>query len=726
MAQLPDLRLLEFGDFTVNPRARSIHKHGIRLKLHGQPFEILLLLLDRPGEVVTREELQAKLWPANTFVDFEHGVNTAVKKLRRTLGDSADEPRFIETVPRIGYRFIAPAVVSQGLIGIQAGVATEILGTPSPVEPSAATIGIPACEPMPARHVVLRRLALGFAGVLGLVALFYFFRPAVPPPLVTRIRKITDLGSGAVIRNLVTDGPRIYFVLDTGGKDGLLYVSTEGGAIVPMEKPFPGMELTDISPSGRELLVQSFGKEVGPRSLWRVPVTGGSPRRVGDLLAEDSGWSADGRQIAYTVGSDPSLYVANSDGSNSRKLATLPGLPFKPRWSPDGKILRFSLFDVSGEGFTLWQSDLAGASPHELLSDWPSSARALAGRWTTDGRYFFFDAVQDGMRNVWALRDRRDLLRKSASRPIRLTAGPMSFFLPTPSKDAKSIFVVGEEVRGQLMRYDERSHQFVPFVPGLSADQVTFSRDGKWIAYVHYPEGTIFRSRADGTAPLQLTFPPGRAIYPQWSPDGTQIAFQGFPKRGGPRKAYVISANGEGLRSLGPSRGELHGGPFWSPDGASVLFSSSDSSNSHMGLQLLNVKTGKMVTLQGSAGLEPGPFSPDGKWIAAASASRLVLYDTLSHTARRLPQLASYPSWSADGKYVYFNNLMWRAWRGREQSGIYALRVSDGTIQQLLIAPDIELASNWGIWTGMTPDGSLLILRNTGTQNIYALDVDLP
>ncbi|MGH9731505.1 MAG: winged helix-turn-helix domain-containing protein, partial [Candidatus Acidiferrales bacterium] len=100
----------------MNPRARSIHKHGVRLKLHGQPFEILLLLLERPGEVVTREELQAKLWPANTFVDFEHGVNTAVKKLRRTLGDSADEQRFIETVPRVGYRFIAPVDVTAPLL----------------------------------------------------------------------------------------------------------------------------------------------------------------------------------------------------------------------------------------------------------------------------------------------------------------------------------------------------------------------------------------------------------------------------------------------------------------------------------------------------------------------------------------------------------------------------------------------------------------------------------
>ena len=99
--------VLRFGDFTVHRRERSLRKHGIRLKLHGQPFEILLLLLEHPGEVVTREELQAKLWHGDTFVDFENGLNAAVKKLRQALGDSADSPRFIETVPRVGYRLLA-------------------------------------------------------------------------------------------------------------------------------------------------------------------------------------------------------------------------------------------------------------------------------------------------------------------------------------------------------------------------------------------------------------------------------------------------------------------------------------------------------------------------------------------------------------------------------------------------------------------------------------------
>lgn len=105
---LPDQ--LSFGDFTVHRRERSLRRHGIRLNLHGQSFDILILLLERAGEVVTREELQAKLWKANSYVDRENGLNAAVKKLRQTLGDSAEAPRYIETLPRVGYQLLVPVV----------------------------------------------------------------------------------------------------------------------------------------------------------------------------------------------------------------------------------------------------------------------------------------------------------------------------------------------------------------------------------------------------------------------------------------------------------------------------------------------------------------------------------------------------------------------------------------------------------------------------------------
>src|SRR5215510_8858206 len=103
-------RLLRFGSFELDLRSRELRNGSTRVRLQEQPFEILRLMLERPGDVVTREELRQRLWPSGTFVDFEHSLNAAIKRLRATLGDDADRPRFVETVPRRGYRFIAGAV----------------------------------------------------------------------------------------------------------------------------------------------------------------------------------------------------------------------------------------------------------------------------------------------------------------------------------------------------------------------------------------------------------------------------------------------------------------------------------------------------------------------------------------------------------------------------------------------------------------------------------------
>ena len=101
-------RLISFGDFTVDPKAGELRKHGLKIKLQEQPFQILVMLLERPGEVVTREEVRRKLWPNDTVVEFEHSIGTAIKKLRQALGDDAENPHFIETLPRRGIRLLVP------------------------------------------------------------------------------------------------------------------------------------------------------------------------------------------------------------------------------------------------------------------------------------------------------------------------------------------------------------------------------------------------------------------------------------------------------------------------------------------------------------------------------------------------------------------------------------------------------------------------------------------
>src|SRR5947209_3849655 len=126
---------LRFGVYELNLAARELCKHGIRLKLRGQPFEILAILLEKPGEIVTREVMQKRLWPADTFVDFEHSLNSAIKKLRQALGDSPENSRYIETIPRVGYRFVAPIQVIQ-----EASSQTDTTKREIPASPPASSM----------------------------------------------------------------------------------------------------------------------------------------------------------------------------------------------------------------------------------------------------------------------------------------------------------------------------------------------------------------------------------------------------------------------------------------------------------------------------------------------------------------------------------------------------------------------------------------------------------
>jgi len=205
----------------------------------------------------------------------------------------------------------------------------------------------------------------------------------------------------------------------------------------------------------------------------------------------------------------------------------------------------------------------------------PERSAALAGQccgnWTADGRYFVFESMPapGGMSQVWLIREGRGLLSKRQEL-AQLTAGPMSMVAPLPSADGKKIFAVAAQPRGQLMRYEGKSRQFVPFLSGISADGVDFSRDGQWVTYVLFPEGTLRRSRADGSERLQLTMPPMKVSLPRWSPDGKRIAFLSETV-GKPTKLYIVSADG-GTPSQAVPGERNEGEASWSPDGKTLAF----------------------------------------------------------------------------------------------------------------------------------------------------------
>ena len=250
--------------------------------------------------------------------------------------------------------------------------------------------------------------------------------------------------------------------------------------------------------------------------------------------------------------------------------------------------------------------------------EYPRSAVGIGCR---DGSYFVFQATRDGKTEIWAIRERRGL-PFSSSQPVRLTAGQMNSLAPMVSPNGKKLYVIGEQLRGELVRYDARSGEFVPYLSGISAEFVDFSRDGKWVTYVNFPDRILWRSRFDGTERLQLTSPPVQATMPRWSPDGKRIAyFDAAP--GKPWEIYLISAEGGKPEPLlNEPRNQMD--PNWSPDGNSVIFSYFPLFDrvppEKLGVYMVDLKTRNVKKLRGSDGLWVPRWSNDGAHIVARSA----------------------------------------------------------------------------------------------------------
>jgi DNA-binding winged helix-turn-helix (wHTH) protein len=549
-------RLVRFATFEVDFPAGELRKSGVKLRLTGQPFQVLTILLERPGEVVTREELQKRLWP-DTFVDVDHNLNTAINKIREVLGDSAEIPRFVETLPRRGYRFIAPVDLGSGLVRSQQGAPQRV-----PLRPQTES-GETVRKPPLQRHWVL---GLSGAAILVVAVFSYWLTRPLMTPKVSGYRRITNDGHAKKFRIdafpvIATDGLRLYFAetANSGMRSTLNQASASGGETSSVPTPFEqNIELGDIASNRSDLLLQTFVAGESEMPLWILPALGGVPRRVGDVLGRDAAWSPNGERIAYAKGHE--LYVCKADGTDIRKLVAAPGPVRWPRWSPNGRVLRFTVGNPGG-WTSIEEVTADGGRPRALLPGWKGGS--CCGHWTADGEYYVFQSTFNSRTDIWALRERAGLFRKGNGEPVQLTAGPMDFQSPISS-------VIGEQRRGELVRFESKSGQFVPYLGGISALDVDVSKDGEWVTYVSYPERVLWRSRADGSQRLHLTSLPMQAILPRWSPDGKRIAFSAAVP-GEPHRIYMVAAEGGRPEQL-TAENHYETDPNWSPDQNSLVF----------------------------------------------------------------------------------------------------------------------------------------------------------
>ena len=635
-----------------------------------------------------------------------------------------------------GHRFQSAAEMRVDLQRLRRDVESGQALTPAPAPPrvpdskdriramfaTALTTAAPSPKPSKAPW-----FAAGIVVLAALAGILLLLRSPEPPPSVMSSLQITSDGTSK--RSLVTDGTRLYFSEYVSGHSVLMQVSTSGGETAPVPVSLASADVYDFLPSHSELLVK--GEAEGSETEWPVwilPLPAGSLRPVGSILAHAATWAPDGQHIVYAKQS--SLYMCNADGTDSRELITVSGIPFAPRFSPDGRRLRFTIRNTDQRTSSLWEISPEGKNLHPVLPDWNKPAQEFGGTWTPNGKYFLFESTHDHTQNIWALRQPgswlSNLFHRTESEPTQLTVGPLLFSNPTPSPDGKKLFVIGQQRRFDLIQLDGKSKQFSIDLPGVSAGEADTTHDGEWIVYVSHPDLTLWRSKADGSSRTQLTYAPMLAHMPRWSPDGSQIAFMAS-RPGTPWKIFVMPAEGGTPRELTPED-HNQGDPTWMPTGDAIVFAGMPwleyGKTSGPNIHIANVKTGQVSDVPDSENLFSPRCSRDGRYFAALSAdsSKLMLYDTEKKSWRQLAvSRFAFENWSHDGKYIYAEDYP------DKMDDIVRVNVASGRIDRLLSLKEIPRGFDpWEFWVGLAPDDSPLLMRDKSTQEIYSLDVRFP
>jgi Tol biopolymer transport system component len=573
---------------------------------------------------------------------------------------------------------------------------------------------------------LLPRNAWWWIAILPVVALIaglvWWMRRPLPPPRITGSKQIT---SDALPKfALVTDGNRIYFNENPPGRLIISQVASGGGQAIPIEGTPGSPAVSDISADGSELLL-NFSGPLLDQPLMAMPLPAGSPRRLGDIMGHDGTWTPSGK-LVFGKGND--LYVAEHDGSNAKKLVTAPDIPTSIRVSPDESRIRFAVQNALNNVSALWEIRMDGGGMHPLLPGWNQPAAECCGTWSADGNYYFFQSLREGVFNIWVMSGGANGWRKVSQQPVQLTTGPLLFGNPLPSRDGKRVFVIGVQPRAELVRYDAKSGDFVPYLGGISAGNVEFSRDGKLIVYTSYPEGTLWRSRADGSEKLQLTYPPMQAALVHWSPDGKQIAFSATTP-GKPWKVYLMSSDGGSPQAV-TSDDAMETDPSWSGDGRTLAFAHYNVLHPEQTwIELFDVGTRALSKLPGSMGIFAPRWSPSGRYIVAITAGgndKLMLYDVKSEKWRQIKseiRSFGYLTWSADSNYVYFDTFLSGA------NGFYRVRISDDKFEKIADMSRLRQYRDQfgpGSWTGLGLGDVPILPRDISTQEIYSFDLELP
>jgi len=563
LEQVPNPQVVRFGTFEVDLRLGELRKNGIRVKLTGQPFQILVILLEHPGDLVTRKQLQHRLWPSDTFVDFDRGLNAAINRVREALGDSAENPRFVETLPRRGYRFIAPLVDSR---------------------PVGATLPASESNVSPAQTVT-RLLPAGVLAVITLAAgigwLHFHKGNSSVSGATPRMVPFTSSPGAKTNPAFSPDGKEVAFGWMSEKDEGLrIYVKLVGAGTPLRLTAGPGDDDSPAwSPDGRFV---AFVRHSGSMSSYFiVPSLGGPERKIAVRYADTFNyerlvnWLPDGKNLLVADQSSPqdpyiSLVLISLENGRRQVVLTPPG-PYlaDATSSPDGKYIAFR----QGGGSMsqeIYVMRVDGSDASRLTSD-KALIQGLA--WTQDSKSIVFSSSRAGLQSLWRI-------PVSGGVPSSVISAGDDAAMPTISREGAQLAFVLSRANSNIWRVAGPAAKFSPpsrlIASSRWENDANFSPDGKRIAFSSTRTGTqeLWLCSSDGSNAVQLTSLAAPSTdMPRWSPDGKQIAFDSVSE--GHSKILLISTEGGSPRQLAEGTfGEVQ---RWSHDGKWVYFSSNRS-----------------------------------------------------------------------------------------------------------------------------------------------------
>ncbi len=601
--QVSSVRVWRFGVFEADAQSGELRRNGNLVKLQEQPARILIFLLEHAGEMVTREALRQRLWPPDTFVDFDHSLNTAVKKLREVLGDSADKPLYIETIPRKGYRFVAPVEEVPAIVTSRADPAPNgIVTSPHFVPPGMEEVGqdqarlqiVEARSKQPARTPSPRiRLALLTLAIITVLVISGWFawhalrkshleaQDAASPNL--HVVPVTNMTGYVDNPAFSPDGRQIAFTwqpADQARND--IYIQMIGNE-VPLRLTHNTSGFVDFpqwSPDGRQV---AFTSCAGTRDgIYVAPALGGAERLLAQIDCRYWGWrrwgggrptwTADGKNLLFTdrcAAGGPQGVVIFSLDTGGKRCITAPDSPnsydFMEALSPDGKTVAF----LRGTSITIsdiYTVPVSGGAARRLTSENHAIPSLM---WTPDGHSIVFESDRGITMGTWRIPASGGTIRPEAVYP---RAGTFSnqgrFAYAQKLRMERAIWHVQlSSPGGKTVELRKLAHS------QSTQEQMDISPDKTRIAFQSDRTGAaeIWLSSRDGDEPFQLTSLGRFSGTPRWSPDGHWIAFDSRPK--GRSEIYLIDVEGRNLRLVTDNDFD-NITASWSRDGKWIYYSS--------------------------------------------------------------------------------------------------------------------------------------------------------